>query len=81
MLMEGRFLLPFFIVLFFSQTLVFSQKSGAGGIPDKAIIDTLAARGMIKNPEPVRPDIQLSRESGFDISGKNHAFSVMEKSA
>ena len=74
MLMEGRFLLPFFIVLFFSQTLVFSQKSGAGGIPDKAIIDTLAARGMIKNPEPVRPDIQLSRDQALTFLVKTMRF-------
>lgn len=74
MLMEGRFLLPFFIVLFFSQTLVFSQRSGAGGIPDKAIIDTLAARGMIKNPEPVRPDIQLSRDQALTFLVKTMRF-------
>ena len=76
MLMKGRFLLPFFIVLFFSQTLVFSQKSGTGGSPDKAIIDSLAVRGMIKNPEPVRHDILLSRDQALMFLQKTMRFQL-----
>ena len=76
MLMKGRFLLPFFIVLFFSQTLVFSQNSGTGGRPDKAIIDSLASGGMIKNQEPVRSDILLSRDQALMFLQKTMHFQL-----
>jgi hypothetical protein len=74
--MKGRFLLPFFIILFFLQTPIFSQKSGTGENPDKAIIDSLAARGMIKNPEPVRPDILLSHDQALMFLQKTMSFQL-----
>jgi len=74
MLMKGRFLLPFFIVLIFSPTLVFSQISGTGGKPDKAIVDSLAARGLLRNAEPFRPDILLSHDQALKFLQKTMFF-------
>ena len=63
--MKGRFLLPFFIVLIFSQPPGFSQLQSTGGNRDKAILDSLEASGMIKDAEPDRHDVILSRDQAL----------------
>ena len=72
--MRGIFLLPLVISLIIPLPPGFSQESGNRFQTDKAILDSLVVRGMVKDVSIQGPEIELSRDQAIRFLQKTMRF-------
>lgn len=72
--MKGRFLLTFLIASITSLPSAYSQATGTKVHSDKAIIDTLVSRGMVRGVSEYQPDIIFSSDQAIGFLQKTMRF-------